>query len=516
MHSERLLERAEARREAVSEALDTAHRAEWGQFFTPAPVADFLADLIVIPDSGRFVVLDPGAGTGSLSAAIVAKAIREDASCQMHVVGFEADPALHASLAETYADCEGAASATGVKVTTELRQEDFLYWAVEQAAGLRTGTHEKFDACVMNPPYRKVSTGTADRLLLERLGLRITNLYAGFLGATVELLAPDGQLSAITPRSFANGPYFLPFRRFFLSRMAFSFMHVYERRGHVFADSDVLQENVVFRAVKTRDQQDVTLSHSLGFVDEPVRRNVASTDIVSPADPQLFIHVPIGDEAIEVAHQMLELPATLGAIGIKVSTGRVVDFRTRDNLLHDHDPDADAAPLIYPSHLCNGRVDWPQLDARKPNALEINADTSAMLLPVGSYCLVKRFTAKEERRRVVAALFDRGDVPSTVVAFENHLNVFHDSGRPLEPSLAAGLVALLNSTPVDAYVRQFSGHTQINATDLRRLRYPDRDTLIRLGESGCAVNLADQAAIDELVSEHVAGFGPARATAQAA
>lgn len=39
----------------------------------------------------------------------------------------------------------------------------------------------------------------------------------------------------------------------------------------------------------------------------------------------------------------------------------------------------------------------------------------------------------------------------------------------------------LNTSTVDAYVRQFSGHTQINATDLRLLRYPDRDSVLGMG-----------------------------------
>ena len=513
MHSERLVERAETRRRQVSASLDAAHRAEWGQFFTPSPVADFLAELIVLPEHGRFVLLDPGAGTGSLSAAVVAKAIREDARCELHVVGFEADPALHSSLRDTYADCERAASAADVHVTTEVRGEDFLHWAVDELTGLRPGAPERFDACVMNPPYRKVNVGTSDRLALERLGLRITNLYAGFLGAAAELLSPEGQLSAITPRSFANGPYFLPFRQFFLSRMAFSFIHVYERRGHVFADSEVLQENVVFRAIRTPDELDVTLSHSLGFADAPSRQVVSASEIVGRDDPQLFVHVPVGEHAVEVAREMLELPATLSDLGIEVSTGRVVDFRTKENLLHD--PDPDAAPLIYPSHLRDARVDWPLLDGRKPNSLAINKDTSSMLLPVGPYALVKRFTAKEERRRVVAAFFESGDVPAPRVAFENHLNVFHDGGQPIDSSLAVGLVLFLNSSLVDAYVRQFSGHTQINATDLRRLRYPDRDSLIRLGRAVGEALTIDQQKIDALVSTYVVS-GPAHEAARAA
>jgi len=483
VYAERLIERAEARRVRVAGNLDVRHRAAWGQFFTPAPVARFLAELIDLPERGRFVVLDPGAGVGTLSAALVAKAIEADAKCSLHIVGFEADPALIEPLESTFRDCERAAARAGISITTEVRPLDFLHWAADQlSAG--AAPREPFDACVMNPPYRKVSVASGDRKALERIGLQITNLYPGFLGAAAELLRPGGQLAAITPRSFANGPYFLPFRRFFLSRMAFDFVHVYERRGKVFADADVLQENVVFRSRKGGAVRDVTLSQSVGFDDDPVTRVVPADDVVSMSDPHLFIHVPLDESAVEAARTILELPASLADLGVEVSTGRVVDFRARESLLHD--PDPEAAPLIYPSHLQSGRVSWPQLDGRKPNALAINAATTSLLLPVGSYCLVKRFTAKEEPRRVVAARFHPSDVRSDVVAFENHLNVFHRKGAGLDPAVAAGLAAFLNGPAVEAYVRQFSGHTQINATDLRRLRYPGPDELVALGEAAMA------------------------------
>jgi adenine-specific DNA-methyltransferase len=505
VHAERLIERAEARRCRVSEALDKQHRAAWGQFFTPSPVATFLADLIDLPEAGRFVVLDPGAGTGSLAAAVAAKAVAGETRCALHIVAFEADPSLSAPLAATLRDCERTASRVGIEVTTEVHELDFLAWASASLAGSVFAGFRQFDACIMNPPYRKVGTGSPDRLALERIGLRVTNLYPAFLGAASALLGRGGQLSAITPRSFANGPYFLPFRRFFLSLMAIDFLHVYERRGKLFADAGVLQENVVFRAVRGGPCREITLSRSAGLADARSTRRVPAQHVVDPDDPNLFVHIPLDEEATHVAARVAALPATLAELGIEVSTGRVVDFRTKDNLIHE--PDGFLAPLIYPGHLCSGRVIWPQLDGRKPNALTINADTLPLLLPIGNYVLVKRFTSKEERRRIVAATFRPADVGSRVVAFENHLNVFHRRGRGLEPALADGLAAFLNSSTIDAYVRQFSGHTQINATDLRLLRYPDIASLLRLGAASLDEGFPEhQDALDALVASHVEGF----------
>ena len=117
---------------------------------------------------------------------------------------------------------------------------------------------------------------------------------------------------------------------------------------------------------------------------------------------------------------------------------------------------------------------------RKPNAIRVSGGTRKWLWAnEGSYVVVRRFTSKEERRRIIAAIYG-SDLPGELVGFENHLNVFHVRREGMPGNLAGGLALFLNCSLVDRYFRQFNGHTQVNATDLRRLRYPDRATLERL------------------------------------
>jgi adenine-specific DNA-methyltransferase len=68
--------------------------------------------------------------------------------------------------------------------------------------------------------------------------------------------------------------------------------------------------------------------------------------------------------------------------------------------------------------------------------------------------------------------------------------------------VAKGLTAFLNSTLVDSYFRQFSGHTQVNATDLRSLRYPTKEKLVALGRR-VGKHLPTQTVLDELVEQVV-------------
>ena len=89
-----------------------------------------------------------------------------------------------------------------------------------------------------------------------------------------------------------------------------------------------------------------------------------------------------------------------------------------------------------------------------------------------------------------------------LVGLENHLNYFHKNGKGLDLTLAFGLSIFLNATIVDTYFRQFNGHTQVNAGDLRMMHYPDIAKLTQLGEAAKKnrVRIYDQNWIDELVS----------------
>lgn len=465
--------------------------------FTPHATALFLADLLDIPRAGSWRLLDPGAGVGSLTAAVVHRTIREAPQTRLHVTVFEIDQRLLPALTATLNDCARSADAAGMELSFEILPDDFISWAT---ASVNRGI-SRFDACIMNPPYRKVGASAPERAACERVGLRASNLYTQFLGLGADLLTPGGSLSAIVPRSFANGPYHEPFRRYFLERVSLELLHVYETRGRVFADSQVLQENVVLKASRASQSGFVTLSTSLD-ADEPRReRKVPFGEVVRPEDPHRYIRIPSADRDTAVAEAVASFPSTLGDLGVGVSTGRVVDFRTRENLRKL--PDEETVPLIYPGHLRSGGVTWPMPDGKKPNALARNDQTEQLLLPNETYVLVKRFSAKEERRRLVAAISSPAFAPGTAIGIENHLNVLHCAHRGLPIHLALGLCAVLNSTTMDLYVRTFSGHTQINATDLRQLRFPRGPELCALGESLLQRRWPEQDELDHLVGEWI-------------
>jgi adenine-specific DNA-methyltransferase len=474
---EAILVRAEERRERMSVALDESNRSGLGQFFTPSEIATLMANMIEPVPGGSLRILDPGAGSGALTSALVSAICEWPAPpAQLDVTAIDIDPCLEPALQETLADCESLCAERGIAFGGAIQIGDFL-----KSTALETGSDESggFDLAILNPPYRKIRSDSDARAWARAFGAEVPNLYAAFLAGALVSLAQGGQMVAITPRSFTNGTYFRRFRRFLLGRAAIEKLHVFDSRDLAFRDDGVLQENLVMHLARrhSENQDRVLVSASHGPRGGVRTRTVARSAVVDIDDSEAFIRLPVDQDHAEIAGVMAGLPARLGDLSVAVSTGPVVDFRLRDHLRRKAGTD-DAVPLLYPASVRASEVTWPTNGTRKPCAISRAARN--WLVPDGNYVLVRRLTAKEENRRVVAALLHEGQLGFDELGLENHLNYLHANGAGLDHRLGEGLTKYLNSSFVDRYIRLFSGHTQINASDLRALRYPSAAQLHQL------------------------------------
>lgn len=459
---------------------------------TPTPIADFMVSLFSQwPAEAR--LLDPGAGIGSLTEAFAKRFMTHapmgtflEAHC------YEMEPVLLRYLADHLRDISVDANTRGHRFSSTIHERDFI---AEASFELGMGG-PRFTHAILNPPYKKINTESEHRKLLRKAGIETVNLYTAFLGLAVALTEHGGEIVAIVPRSFCNGTYFRLFRKFLLERAALTHIHVFESRKRAFKDDEVLQENIIVHLVRDGTQRGVVIStsHDPTFADYH-EREVAFSEIVKPGDAERFIHIPTR----EVNGPARLFSHSLGDLGLEVSTGPVVDFRVKDHWLGQ--PLGDCAPLLYTHHFKGGHLTWPK-EHKKPNALALNDETRKWLMPRGCYTITKRFSAKEERRRLVAFVVDPAHLPHELYGFENHLNVFHARKNGLSADLARGLALFLNSTAVDQCFRNFSGHTQVNATDLRVMRYPSKATLIKFGKwAGKQKKELSQDGIDKFIEQ---------------
>ncbi len=354
---------------------------ELGQFLTSSPLAHFMASMFgSLPRTVR--LLDAGAGAGALTAAFVSRCCeKRDGVRAIEATLYELDGEILDALAQTMRECERFCSNAGVRFTFTIHSADFIQEISARLPGDLFGAlPSAFDAAIANPPYRKIHTDSAERRALRLVGIETSNLYTGFIGLIQQLLAPDGQLVAITPRSFCNGPYFRPFREDFLSQLELRRLHVFESRQATFRDDSVLQENIIFHAVKGRHQpREIIVSASSGENGDDITETIFPfSEIVHPRDAAKFIHIPSAASHADAKKAMDGLSSSLASLGLTVSTGPVVDFRLKSALRKD--PERGTVPLLYPCHFNGGIVHWPKLDARKPNAILDNDETRPWLV----------------------------------------------------------------------------------------------------------------------------------------
>lgn len=497
-------------------------RGGQGQFFTPAPIARFLAAWFGDRglDRPSLHVLDPGAGGGALTAAVVERivALRRggclDNLKRVTLEVWESDTAFVPALERCLSACAAALSAEGVRAEIRLNPASYVEGAVRALDGGLFGEQitPSVTHAILNPPYCKLAASSRERALARSIGIDTNNLYALFVWLALRQLVVGGELSAITPRSFCNGPYFREFRRELHEAAAFDDIHLFDSRKEAFGRDEVLQENLLFHLVKGSGRRGA-ITISTGSLESPVAVSTPADQLVRLDDPDKVIHIATEQGANEVREFIESLPCRMAGLGIEVSTGPVVDFRLRDWLsprLGSKD-----IPLIYPHCVRSGRVLPPLRDAseyaearaaKKPVAIAVNDETRRWLVPPARFVLIKRFSSKEEKRRLVAGVLEPDDFRTALIGIENHLNFFHRRRGGLPAMLARGLCRFLNSSVADRYFRQFNGHTQVNATDLRAFRYPAAEVLEALGAAGIDDN--DQVAIDVAMSDIIGAPSP--------
>lgn len=472
-------------RKEVSKLLDPNRRTEYGQFMTPNSIASFMASLFTY--QGDIKLIDPGAGIGSLTSAFLENSLRYNSKVLIDAWEIDRDLIRYLDTTINYWKNKNANN-----IQYQIHSEDFIQAA---AFMLSLGAGSKYTHAILNPPYKKINSNSIHRGLLSKVGIETVNLYSAFIALCIGLLADKGELVAIVPRSFCNGLYYLPFREFIIKNTGIKHIHIFESRNKAFREDDVLQENIIIHLVKNVrfDKVRISTSFDAEFVDYS-EHCVDESSIIDKDSQNKFIHIPL--HRSDVATPDI-CNYTLPELNLEVSTGPIVDFRVSDYL--QKDITNESIPLLYPFNFNNGELVWPK-EHKKANAVLLSSDIKRLLYPKGNYVLVKRFSSKEEKKRIVAYFLSSDDLNYDYVGIENHLNVFHCSKTGMDEYIAKGLTIFLNSTVIDNYFRVFSGHTQVNATDLRTIKYPSLEKLHEIGKSYLKI-FQSQDLIDSFIRE---------------
>lgn len=460
-------------------------RKRKGQFFTPPQVCQFMAGLFSLKRPTGFRLLDPGAGIGSLTAAVCDRFLRLRSPRNLEIHLFENDPEVLPFLRKMMERCSEMLGEHGHSMSYEIHAKDFILDAAATIFGppsLFCDPYElgEFDGAIMNPPYFKVNKASSYARVMDDVVHGQPNIYAFFLAAAARMLRPDGELVAITPRSFCNGLYFRGFRHWFFENMALDRIHLFESRTETFRD--VLQESLITASHRLgKVSMDVTISTSRGLNAHAANvTTLPITTVVDDSCGHANIRIPASVEDQAIAGIVESWPHRFQELGLRISTGPVVMFRATEFLLH-RPGGKNSTCLLTAFNVKRFRTEWPLVRNEHPTAFKVCTGSRRLLVPTQNYVLLRRFSAKEERRRLTASCLLAPEVAEPFVAIENHLNYVYHADRELSLDEVYGLAALFNSALLDRYFRVISGNTQVNATEIRSMKFPPLATVAYIG-----------------------------------
>ena len=278
-----------------------------GQFFTPLAISEFMGGLATPSGKKNISVLDPGCGLAILSCTLIEHFVKEEAPEHISLTLYETDKKVVPLTEDVLSYLKVWCQERDVNLDCELNESDFVLKKCECLDGADTifgnmfGS-ERFDYIISNPPYFKLAKDDIHTRSCASIVDGQTNIYALFMAICSKLLAEDGQMIFITPRSFASGRYFQSFRDFLFQHVSIDLIHLFNTRKDTFAKDEVLQELVIMRMVPAGNSERITVSYSKGISDltHPYQKEYAASEIVNVSSEEKVVYLPVDgrDEAV--------------------------------------------------------------------------------------------------------------------------------------------------------------------------------------------------------------------------
>lgn len=485
--------------ECFIEQMPKAARKEYGQFFTSMETARYMASLFSLPkDRADLYILDAGAGSGILSVALVEQACKVlGRGTVLHLTCYENDPHI---LPLLQANMDLAKRESALTLEVEIITENYITSQSEDFshALFSDGMHREYDLIIGNPPYKKIVKDAPEARAMQEVCYGAPNLYFLFAAMGIFNLKSDAQMVYIIPRSWTSGAYFEGFRKYLFKHCVLTHIHLFVSRDKVFDKENVLQETMIVRLQKTS-------SAPADIVVTTTQSNHDFSDITSISVPynivvsgkNQYVHLITSEEEKQAIEALNHFGYTLPELGLKMKTGLVVDFRAAD-LLRDKQ-EADTIPLIYSRHIKDGRVRFPQGE----DSEYILKDRDGLRQTNKNYLFVKRFTAKEESRRLQCGIYLKRYLPDyPYISSQNKVN-FIDGMQEMSECIVYGLYVIFNSTLYDTYYRILNGSTQVNSTEVNNMPMPSMDIIESMGKQLIAKRQLTVAGCNEILNSYL-------------
>jgi len=455
-----------------------------------------MASLIRLEGRNAVRILDAGAGSGILAATAAMECFGQGIK-EVHVVAYEIDPQVLPYLENTLDHINQTFRNNNAKFSYDIVCEDFVLHRPDKRY-----EGNLFDVAVINPPYFKYSVSESPYAKAAAdLYRGDPNIYASFMAIVIACLAPLGQMVSISPRSFTNGLYFKGFRNYILEQSSLDLLHIFKHRNKVFKDefSSVLQENVICLFTTGQQKPFIKLrtSECSSTLENLKEDSLESNLLIDSSNDHKMIRIPESTEQLKALEFAERLSEDFESAGYRISTGPVVEHRTRNFITNDV-LSLSVVPLYRPHNVTPMVAKWDG-SHRKDVVFMLTEGYGKHTLDNSNYVILKRFTSKDEKRRLVAGVHLKAMHDTDIIGFGNKTNYIRLREGSLSAKEAFGLAAVFNTSFMENYFRCISGNTQVNATEIRVMKFPTREQVVEIGKQWSVDKPSNQQDIDKLV-----------------
>lgn len=472
-------------------------RKNYGQFFTSPETAAFMASLFTIPRQETVSVLDPGAGLGILSVAMIERLQKEPHIKKIEAVCYENDPNV---LELLHSNLEWACRHSSIEVSYQIITDNYI---LSQSSDYNStadsiNNPKKFDFVIGNPPYMKLGKDAPEALAMPDVCYGAPNLYFLFASMSLFNLRNAGELVYIIPRSWTSGAYFKRFRQKILNTGALQHIHLFASRDKVFKKESVLQETIIVKLKKELNKPEkVTISTTQNNSDflNKTEFDAPYSTVVNGAD--YYVYLVTNEQEAKTLKRLQNFKETLLSIGLRMKTGLTVDFRNKDSL-RDKAED-NAIPLFYSHHIQDGTVVFPIGKEHE----YIRTNQRGLRQKNSNYLFVKRFTSKEERRRLQCGVYLGKKFPEySEISTQNKIN-FICGEHELSEQVVYGLYVLFNSTLYDCFYRILNGSTQVNSTEVNSMPMPPLSIIKEMGKELISIGDMSEKSCNHILKKYI-------------
>ncbi|HAQ65393.1 MAG TPA: hypothetical protein DCR43_06035, partial [Bacteroidales bacterium] len=480
------------------------HKKDNGQYFTSKQIADFMGNL-GSPKSNKISILDPGCGTGILSCSLIEKLILKTDINEIKLSLFETDEKVLSVTQQVIDFLDSWLAERSIKLKYQINRTDFV---IENSMIFNTFTLFRFekvnqyDYIISNPPYFKIPKTDKRAIAAKELVYGQPNIYSLFMGVAAKLLKQDGELIFITPRSFAAGNYFKAFRQSFFNDVSISNIHIFESRNKMFKNDNVLQENIILRATKQFNEEIIiTVSECDKGLNNPTEKRFKTSSLIDLKSKDKVLFIPSNDKETSTIEVFKMWHNTLNDFNIQISTGPVVAFRCTEFLKTEGIINESLSPLIWLHNIKEMNFIYPLQKGKKPSLIVNASDSRKVLLKNKNYILIRRFSSKDDKSRLICCPYFSSTFNAEMIGFENHLNYIHRPDGDLSENEIWGISALYSSSLFDTYFRTFNGNTQVGASELKQIKMPPLDDIKIIGSRVKEFDNPGKQVIDIIVNE---------------